>query len=176
MTEVRQRDTGLKALLAHRFRSLRLGCRYGRSISGGSSRHGRDRAMIQIFIQLILQVAYLFFRQRLPTFILSTTVTHSVHKPVNSLVSTMSLLEEGDTEVKVPARERSNEVSQIAQPMEVVKKLMIKSNRLADEAVEHEKLRHELCENTANRGWEPTASASSDRKSRRGSRRHPFQL
>lgn len=123
--------------------------------------------MIQIFIQLILQVAL---------FILSTTVTHSVHKPVNSLVSTMSLLEEGDTEVKVPARERSNEVSQIAQPMEVVKKLMIKSNRLADEAVEHEKLRHELCENTANSGWEPTASASSDRKSRRGSRRHPFQL
>ena len=71
-----------------------------------------DRAMVQIVIQLILQVAL---------FLISMTITRSIRKPVNNLVKAMSVLADGDTSVQVPAAERSDEVGEMARADEAGK-------------------------------------------------------
>ncbi|MGB0631012.1 MAG: methyl-accepting chemotaxis protein [Alphaproteobacteria bacterium] len=96
-----------------------------------------DRAMVQIVIQLILQVAL---------FLISMTVTRSIRKPVNSLVSAMSVLAEGDTSVQIPAADRSDEVGEMARAVEVFKEKAIESTRLSEEAAENERAQRELRE------------------------------
>ena len=83
--------------------------------------------------------------------IVGVLLSRGLSGPIAGMTSYMTLLADGDTETDVPARERADEIGEMAAAVQVFKDNKIEAERLEAERLADQRAKQERAENIANR-------------------------
>ena len=117
------------------------GVRSGGMVDNQKALLSNDSASAESDVQQLNMIEWILLAAGLLiAFVVAFVTSRAIVKPITAMTSVMGVLAEGDNTAEVPARERKDEIGQMAAAVQVFKENGIENQRLtAEQAVENEK-------------------------------------